>query len=103
MTITTEKGAFAGPWADEAAVEGAPWWKTRLQRRHERIAYHTADRIVTLSESMRGVVIERYGVDADRVKVVPGGIDALAADPGGTSVASRCHRSSTLYGPGNRV
>ncbi len=80
---------FQGPWADEAAVEGASWWKTSIQRRHERIAYHSADRIITLSTAFRDVVIDRYDVDPDRVEVVPGGIDAVAADPGVSRNAAR--------------
>jgi glycosyltransferase involved in cell wall biosynthesis len=73
---------FQGPWADEAAVEGAPPWKTWLQRLAECKAYRSADRIITLSQAFADLVIERYGVEPGRVRVVPGGIDALKADPG---------------------
>jgi glycogen(starch) synthase len=73
---------FQGPWADEAAVEGAPSWKTWLQRRAERKAYRSADRIITLSEAFARLVVDRYGVHPDRVRVVPGGIDSAKADPG---------------------
>ncbi|MCY2973374.1 MAG: glycosyltransferase family 4 protein [Planctomycetota bacterium] len=72
---------FHGPWADEAAMEGTPFWKTFLQRRQERRAYHSADRIITLSEAFKKIVVERYGVSAEIVRVVPGGIDSEAADP----------------------
>ena len=73
---------FQGPWADEASFEGAPLWKTWLQRRAERKAYRSADRIITLSQAFADLVITRYGVDSDRVRVVPGGIDSAKADPG---------------------
>ena len=73
---------FQGPWADEAAVEGAPWWKTHLQRRQEKAVYHSADRIITLSHAFADLVVQRYGVRADRVRVVPGAIDSRTADPG---------------------
>ncbi|HBJ34808.1 MAG TPA: glycosyltransferase family 1 protein, partial [Planctomycetaceae bacterium] len=73
---------FHGPWADEAAIEGAPRWKTFLQRRAERKAYHSADRIITLSTAFAQLIVERYGVSLDVVRVVPGAIDAAAADPG---------------------
>lgn len=72
---------FQGPWADEAAVEGAPWWKTWVQRRHERRVYQSADRVITLSTVFKNIVIEKYGVHPDRVHVVPGAIDANRADP----------------------
>lgn len=71
---------FHGPWADEAAVEGAPWWKTILQRRVERKAYQSANRIIALSETFKRVVVERYGVSSEVVRVVPGAIDIVAAD-----------------------
>jgi glycosyltransferase involved in cell wall biosynthesis len=73
---------FQGPWADEAAVEGAPRWKTWLQRRAERKAYRSADRIITLSEAFAKLIVDRYGIEPSRVRVVPGGIDTLMADPG---------------------
>jgi glycosyltransferase involved in cell wall biosynthesis len=73
---------FQGPWADESAVEGAPYWKTWLQRREERKTYQSADRVITLSRAFANLVIERYGVDPEKVFVVPGGIDSAKADPG---------------------
>jgi glycosyltransferase involved in cell wall biosynthesis len=73
---------FQGPWADEASFEGAPLWKTWLQRRAERKAYRSADRIIALSQAFAELVIARYGVNPDRVRVVPGGIDSANADPG---------------------
>jgi glycosyltransferase involved in cell wall biosynthesis len=80
---------FHGPWADESAVEGSPKWKSWLQRRIERKAYHSADRIITLSEAFKRLVIERYGVDESRVHTIPGGIDSAAADPGVGRIAAR--------------
>jgi glycosyltransferase involved in cell wall biosynthesis len=73
---------FQGPWASEAAVEGAPRWKTWVQRRQERRVYQSADRVITLSTAFKNLVAEQYGVDAGRVHVIPGAIDAAASDPG---------------------
>lgn len=80
---------FQGPWADEAAVEGTPRWKTWLQQRAERKAYRSADRIITLSEAFARLVVDRYEVNPDRVRVVPGGIDSAKADPGLTRREAR--------------
>lgn len=80
---------FQGPWADEAAMEGAPFWKTYLQRRQERKAYHSADRIITLSDAFKKVVVQRYGVSPEVVHVVPGAIDTDAADPKISRVEAR--------------
>jgi glycosyltransferase involved in cell wall biosynthesis len=73
---------FQGPWSEESAIEGAPGWKTWLQRREERKVYSSADRIITLSRAFANLVVERYGVDPEKVYVVPGGIDTAKADPG---------------------
>ncbi len=80
---------FQGPWADEASLEGVPFWKTFLQGRQERKAYHSADRIITLSESFKILVIERFGVSPDIVRVVPGAIDTRAADPEISRITAR--------------
>lgn len=80
---------FQGPWAAEAAVEGAPWWKTWLQSAQERKAYHSADRVITLSEAFRQLLIERFAIRPEVVHVVPGAIDSRAADPGISRVDAR--------------
>lgn len=72
---------FHGPWAEEAAIEGTAGWKTFLQARDERKVYHAADRIITLSEAFKRLVVERYGALEERVHVIPGGIDTTAAIP----------------------
>ena len=68
---------FHGPWADEIAVEASKRLRAArvlLARRIERRVYRRADRIITLSASFRDVVVQQYGVDPSRVRVVPGGI-----------------------------
>ncbi len=80
---------FHGPWADESAIEGAPKWKCWLQRRVERKAYHSADRVITLSNAFKRIVVERYRVDDSLVHVIPGGIDSAMADPGVDRVEAR--------------
>lgn len=80
---------FQGPWADEAAVEGAPWWKTALQRRQELRVYQAADSLITLSDAFKQLVVRRYGVKPECVHVVPGAIDAEAADREVSRAAAR--------------
>jgi glycosyltransferase involved in cell wall biosynthesis len=80
---------FQGPWADESAIEGAPKWKSWLQRRIERRVYHSANRIITLSDAFKRLIVERYGVDEAKVHVIPGGIDTTAADPGVGRIEAR--------------
>lgn len=73
---------FQGPWADEAFAEGAGKIKTFFQRRMERRVYQSANHVLTLSHAFKQVVVQRYGVLPSDVSVVPGGIDASAADCG---------------------
>jgi glycosyltransferase involved in cell wall biosynthesis len=70
---------FQGPWADEIAVEASKRYRNLrvlLARRMEQRVYRRADRIITLSDSFREIIVGRYGVDASRVRVVPGGMEA---------------------------
>lgn len=73
---------FHGPWADESKVAGDPNWKTLLKHRDERRVYQSADRLITLSQAFRKILIERYYVAPDRIDVVPGGIPTDDYDPG---------------------
>jgi glycosyltransferase involved in cell wall biosynthesis len=66
---------FHGPWADEAAAEGAGALGHRIRRRIERTVYRRADRVITLSRAFGDYVSAQYGVDAARVRVVPGSVD----------------------------
>lgn len=42
----------------------------------ERAGFHAADKVVTVSAFTRAIVIDKYGVPADKVSVVHNGIDA---------------------------
>jgi glycosyltransferase involved in cell wall biosynthesis len=69
---------FQGPWADEIEVEASKRLRrlrVLLARRIENQVYRRADRIITLSESFKELVVARYGVDATRVRVVPAGMN----------------------------
>ena len=66
---------FHGPWADEAAAAGAGKLSVFLKRRIERAVYSRADRLVTLSQAFRLLLIENFGVRSDKISVVPGSVD----------------------------
>ena len=80
---------FHGPWADESSYEGAPWWKAALQRREERLAYQSADRIITLSQVFKDLIVSRYNVKPEMVHVIPGGIDCDSSDPNLSRIDAR--------------
>ena len=66
---------FHGPWADESAAERAGRVAVAAKRILERSVYRTGDRFIVLSEAFKAVLVERYAVDAAKVRVIPGGVD----------------------------
>lgn len=66
---------FHGPWAAEASTQrGGRRIANGLQRWMERRVYRRADRVIVLSDAFARLVHRDYGVDADRIMVVPGSI-----------------------------
>jgi glycosyltransferase involved in cell wall biosynthesis len=67
---------FQGPWALESQFEGerqpSVWAKAYL----ERTVYRRGLRFIVLSNYSRDVLCLFYGVPAERIRVVPGGVDA---------------------------
>ncbi len=66
---------FHGPWALESAAEGAGWLNRHLKHLIERSVYRTGDRFITLSQAFADLLVERYRVNPNRVRVIPGGVD----------------------------
>ena len=74
---------FHGPWADESVSAGRRHpLSARAKRIVERAVYRRATLAVTLSGAFKRVLVERYGVDPWRVKVVPPGVDLDRFSPG---------------------
>jgi glycosyltransferase involved in cell wall biosynthesis len=73
---------FHGPWADESAATGSGRVASSLQRRIERAVYRRADRLVTLSNAFKRLLVERYGVAPWDVEVIPPGVDLEHFSPG---------------------
>jgi len=66
---------FHGPWAQEAIAEGARPGVVRAKAMIERPVYTRATRCIALSHAFAAVLEESYGVAADRIRVIPGGVD----------------------------
>jgi glycogen(starch) synthase len=66
---------FHGPWAAESDAEQAAGYNSRMKHLIEKLVYTRARRFVVLSKSFQQEIITRYGVDEEKVRVVPGGID----------------------------
>jgi glycosyltransferase involved in cell wall biosynthesis len=73
--------------------ERAPRWKRHLFEWVERINLRGAHLVVALTPGLRQMVVERYGVPAERVCVIPSGtdLDHFAPDDAG-----RCRRQLGL-------
>jgi glycosyltransferase involved in cell wall biosynthesis len=85
---------FQGPWADELAVEGSGrrnLVRVRLARHIETRVYRRATRVITLSEAFRDLARSRYGVAAERIHVIPGGVETslYRAAPGRAEARAR--------------
>ncbi|WP_299033043.1 glycosyltransferase family 4 protein [uncultured Pseudokineococcus sp.] len=66
---------FHGPWAEESATAGDSRRTVRAKRGVERLVYRRADRLVVLSEAFRRILVDRYGVPAEKVRLVRPGVD----------------------------
>jgi glycosyltransferase involved in cell wall biosynthesis len=66
---------FQGPWADEGAVEGHSGVRHAAKRAVERLIYRRGARAIVLSSAFAKLLAERYKFPAERISVIPGGID----------------------------
>jgi glycogen synthase len=66
---------FHGPWSAESSQEGEGNTAVAAKSYLEGTIYRRADRVIVLSNAFADLVITRYGVDPDRVRLVPGSVD----------------------------
>ncbi len=67
---------FHGPWAWEGREEAKGGLQVAVKAWLERTVYRRAVRCIVLSQAFGRELTQRYGVDAQRVRVVPGGVEA---------------------------
>jgi glycosyltransferase involved in cell wall biosynthesis len=70
-----------GPLFYEAKVERKSLALSPLARRMERKAYRDCDILVCISETLKEIIVEYCGVSADKVVVIPNGVDTTFFDP----------------------
>lgn len=80
---------FHGPWAAESRAEGAGPLPARVKAALEAAVYRRATRCIVLSRAFGRLLEESYGVAPERVRVVPGGIDADRFAPNVSREAAR--------------
>ncbi|WP_216899613.1 glycosyltransferase family 4 protein [Nocardia alni] len=82
---------FHGPWAAESRLAGERDRSVRAKYLLERLRYARADRFIVLSEHFRDLLIADYHVHADRISVVPPGVEL----PPETTTHTVTHHDST--------
>lgn len=66
---------FHGPWALESARERPGRVGAAIRHTIERLVHRRSDRFIVLSSAFGAILRDRYGVDSDRIHVVPGAVD----------------------------
>ena len=66
---------FQGPWAQEAREEGENQFVCAAKAFIEKSVYRRATRLIVLSGAFKRILVETYGIPAERIHVVPGGVD----------------------------
>ncbi|MDX6751199.1 glycosyltransferase family 4 protein [Geminicoccaceae bacterium 1502E] len=66
---------FHGPWSLEARQEGEGPLVVAAKHRVEGAVYRRAARVIVLSRAFGDLVVRTFGVDAERVRLVPGHVD----------------------------
>lgn len=80
---------FHGPWASESQAEGAGRLAVGTKRAIERAVYARADRFIVLSAAFRDLLVREYRADPDRIRLVPGGVEAARFASTGTKADAR--------------
>jgi glycosyltransferase involved in cell wall biosynthesis len=66
---------FHGPWALESGVEGGVGLSLFAKSWIERAVYSRADRCIVLSRAFAKLLHEKYGIDPEKIRVIPGAVD----------------------------
>jgi glycosyltransferase involved in cell wall biosynthesis len=80
---------FHGPWAAESAAERQRGFAVAVKRALERAVYRRASRFIVLSHAFAAVLCRDYGVAPEKIRIVPGGVDAARFAVDVTPAAAR--------------
>lgn len=70
-----------GPFAIEASQDRKSVYLSRLQRAMEVWVYKRADAIVAVSDQLKTLLCQYFGLNPDKIVVVPNGVDTLLFSP----------------------
>lgn len=80
---------FHGPWAGESAREGQSRLAVMAKRWIENRVYRSADRFIVLSSAFRHVLSKDYRIPAEKIRIVPGGVETARFTPSDKGEARR--------------
>jgi len=66
---------FQGPWAVESRVAGESAAKVWVKYLVERLAHARVERFIVLSDAFKEILVERYKVQEERIRVIAPGVD----------------------------
>ena len=70
---------FQGPWGSEGRAEGGSEISARIKEALERFVYRRSDRFIVLSTAFKEILCG-YGIEPERISVIPIGIDCTTFD-----------------------
>lgn len=80
---------FHGPWALESKQEGdnpiVVWFKKQLELK----VYRRCDRFIVLSHAFGEILHREYGIDWQKINIIPGGVDIQEFQPKLTQADAR--------------
>jgi glycogen synthase len=65
---------FHGPWSAESLEEGAGRVSAIAKYRLEKAVYKRANRVIVLSQAFAELIRRDYGIQEDRIRVIPGAV-----------------------------
>ncbi len=80
---------FHGPWALESQQEGDSPRSVWFKRWIEHQVYQRCDRFITLSHAFASILHQQYDVPAEKIQVIPGGVDIQRFQPNLSRQAAR--------------
>lgn len=67
---------FQGPWGGESRLEGASRLSSLAKETVERLVYRRAGAAIALSGAFAEILHSRFGVQRERIHVIPGGVES---------------------------
>jgi glycosyltransferase involved in cell wall biosynthesis len=80
---------FHGPWGAESAQDGAGFLAASARTLVEKSIYLRSARVIVLSKAFAQLATERYGIDLEKIRIVPGSVDIERFDIAATQAAAR--------------